>query len=288
MDRQLTIVVACTDRKSVGPRDELRARALSTAPLESRVQDWVARLQTPRGTARLIDLYQGEAWTQAKRLFATSRQIGYEPEVLVASAGLGLKRLRDRAPAYSATFAPRHPDSVARTDSEARLWWKNLPHADVSKGGRAIWVLSDNYARAAGVDLIERTAPSQLLVFGGSGNIPPENRVPADRQLRHSLGGTLTSLNVRSALKWLELTTTVGAFSQDAHTLWSEWTDESRKLEQHNRKQIPDKAILELIGTLRSHDPQISKTRALTALRKSGIACEQRRFAGLFHQSEGS
>ncbi|WP_182653712.1 hypothetical protein [Dietzia sp. CQ4] len=288
MDRQLTIVVACTDRKSLGPRDELRARSLRAAPLESRVQDWVTRLEVPDRTTRLVDLYQGEAWTQAKRLFATTRRIGYEPNVFVASAGLGLKNLNDQAPAYSATFTPRHPDSVAHTDTDARLWWKNLPHADVPRGGSAVWVLSDNYARAAGVDLIERTEPSQLLVFGGAANIPLENRVPADRQLRHALGGTLTSLNVRSASKWMELTTAVGAFSEDAHGLWREWTDESRKLEQHNRTAVPDKAILELIATLRSHDPKISKTHALASLRKSGIACEQRRFSGLFHKAVGS
>lgn len=286
MSRQkLTIIVTCTDRKLATPRPELMARNLPRGEVETRARVWTKSVARSQTTSPLIDLYRGETWSQVKRLIATARDVGFEPDVLVASAGLGLRSLSDTAPAYAATFSAGHPDSVAVSTAETRAWWRTLPRTSAPVGGRALWVLSESYSRAIGTDLLDSTAPNELLVFGGSREIPDDFRIASDRWLRQALGGTTTSLNLRAATQWLTLTRNTDPFAEDAQVLWRDWSERSRRQEEYNRKAMSDSAVLEFISALRTHDPAISKTRALKSLRDSGLACEQRRFSDLFQQA---
>lgn len=286
MSRQnLTIIVTCTDRKSATPRPDLMARNLPRGPVEARARVWTRSVARSRKTSPLIDLYRGETWSQVKRLITTARDAGFEPDVLVASAGLGLRPLTDVAPAYAATFSPGHPDSVSVSTTEAQAWWWTLPHTCVPAGGRALWVLSETYSRAIGSNLVDSTAPDELLVFGGSREITDDVRVASDRCLRQALGGTTTSLNLRAATQWLVLARNTDPFAPTARVLWREWSERSRRPEKYDRKPISDGAVVAFVTALRTNHPNISKTRALKSLRQSGLACEQRRFADLFQQA---
>ena len=51
------------------------------------------------------------------------------------------------------------------------------------------------------------------------------------------------------------------------------------------RKSMPDDLIASQIQTMRSQVPGLSRTRALRELRRSGIACEQTRFASLWSRT---
>jgi hypothetical protein len=284
MSRQkLTIVVTCTDRKSATPTHGLMARNLSPGQVGERARAWRDALVADHGTTPLLDLYRGESWSQAKLLISTARDAGYEPEVLVASAGLGLRPVHNRSSAYAATFSAGHEDSVASSTTEAREWWDALPHVARGRRHRSIWVLSETYARVIATDLTNRVGSDELLVFGGSKEIPDDTRIASDRALRRALGGTTTSLNVRMAIQWLRLSQQ-RAFSPHATRAWLAWADRERHREIYNRQQLSDDGVLDFIDALRARTPGISKTNALKSLREAGLACEQGRFSTLFQK----
>src|SRR4051794_16990197 len=121
MSRQkLTIIVTCTDRKSATPRPALMARNLPSGQVDARARVCATALSRSQPVSSLGDLCSGDIWSQVKRLIATSRALGAAVEVLVAPAGLGLRSLGDRAPAYAATFSAGHPASVAASLTDAQ------------------------------------------------------------------------------------------------------------------------------------------------------------------------
>lgn len=283
--RKLTIVVTCTDRKSAAPSGALSARSLPVGDVTERATEWGDRLRGAQSKYRLLDLYQGESWTQSKALIATARSAGWQPEMLVASAGLGLRRAKDRAPSYAATFAKGQPDSVAATAADASAWWDLLPHVDAPQpGSPAIWVLSESYASAMTRHL-KSLDPATALVFGGAPGVCESVRIRSDRNLRSALGGTLTSLNARMAIRWLELTDGRSLTSPGVRRAWDEWARTATKPEIYNRRQLSDNSVRALIRDIRTRQPEISKTVALKNLRASGIACEQHRFSDLFEET---
>lgn len=261
------------------------ARSLPPGRVGARVQAWNHAVASSDASHRILDLYSGDTWSQVKRLLATADEMGYQPEVRVASAGLGLRSLDDRAPAYAATFAVGHQDSVASSANGAKEWWSALPKTSVQKRGRAMWVLSQTYSRVIGSDLLQASAPSDLLVFGGTSGDLDDIRIPADRSLRHALGGTMTSFNVRAAVQWLRISNGEDPFSANVRKRWRRWCDEARKVERYDRQLISDATVVAFVTKIKQDQPGISKTRALRALRDSGLACEQHRFSNIFQRS---
>lgn len=283
--RRLTIIVTCTDRKSATPADELMVRNLPKSQVSVRARAWREALERAPVRRPLIDLYCGETWGQVRHLALRATRLGYEPTIFVASAGLGLQHVSTSAPAYAATFSSGHADSVGASLLESRAWWGTLRHAEVPPRGQAIWVLSEAYSQVVGMQLLEETSPSDVLVFGGSKEVGDSARIPSDRSLRRALGGTVASLNVRSATQWLSLSEGEDPFTSAARHKWLIWSQENRYHEVFDRKPMSDSGVRAFVVELRSRQPTISKTNALKALREAGMACEQRRFSALFQQA---
>lgn len=283
--RKLTLVVSCTDRKFGVPTAGLLARSLPEGDTAERVAEWNRRVLASPAVGQLLDLYKGESWAQTKRLAKTAREAGYDPEVLVASAGLGLRRVEDHGPAYAATFSRGHRDSVAPTLADTRTWWLKLAHgASVPEGQPSIWVLSEAYALAMQKELTGLN-PDSALVFGGSSLTPDQLRIRSNRNLRAALGGTITSLNTRMAIRWLEMCGNAGPMSPQVRNAWDNWTDQVQQSEAYNRLPLTDEAVLQFIRDLRRQQPECSKTSALRDLRSAGFACEQSRFSRLFEEA---
>lgn len=283
--RKLTIVVTCTDRKLGAPSEDLMARSLPAGSVAERASQWHARVADAQPEARLLDLYKGETWTQAKRLADTAAKTGFYVDLLVASAGLGLRSVTELGPTYAATFARGHLDSVATTTADAAVWWNGLPHTAAPRPDvTSIWVLSESYAFAMR-DQLASLDPANALVFGGAPDTPESLRVRSDRNLRAALGGTVTSLNTRTAIRWLEIADGSAPTSANVRLAWDAWARDARQPETYDRRPLPDSTIRSLIQQMRGQQPQLSKTAALRNLRASGIACEQRRFSGLFEEA---
>ena len=285
---QLTMVVACTDRKAA-PSTPLRVvRNLPPTAMEDRLKTWVERISIrAQGTpVDLTNLYRGDNWLQAQRLVTMAKD-RVSTDALVASAGLGLREMNEQHAPYAATFPQSHPDTVARA-SQTVHWWQGL--TALTTGGleridspQVVLVLSEPYARALDAQ-IEGLAGTgrEVVMFGGWRDIRGIERVRADRQLRSELGGAIGSLLPRMAQRWLD-PWDGGKLTTGEHvSVWQQWSKESRRLEIHDRKRLSDREVSEFIAEMLSNDPSMAATTSLRRLRDSGYACEQRRFGSIF------
>jgi hypothetical protein len=252
---------------------------------------WRFRLGRADAARRLADLYRGESWALVPAIMACAHQAGFTPRLLVASAGLGLRDASSLAPAYAATFALKHQDSVVGTSADLRGWWRTLratPGAldpDKELRGSLLLVLSHAYATAMSVDLeaLGRRGDDVLLI-GGAADVPGITRLPADRGLRSVLGGTATGLTMRMAQHWLGGLTRPSLTCATRMKGWRAWADEVRRDESWARLSLDDREVLQFIRDERAGNPGMSRTRALRKLRDSGKACEQSRFAALYRR----
>ena len=289
MVQKLTIVVTCTDRKSAQPEPALMVRNLAPGSIAERSDLWTAGLEGAAHRVPLRQLYRGDAWTQALRLETTARATGFHPRLIVASAGLGLVEADVSSPPYAATFTPRQADSVGSTQIEAQAWWQSLTSRSASTRDHlrdpTLLVLSKSYADAMHQDLGELAGRDDVVIFGGSDAVPEDLRVAADRGLRTALGGTTTSLNLRTAIAWLERLPTPRISGNRRHEAWKAWASTASRAEVYDRQPLTDTQVLAFVRVARRDDPSLSKTRALRLLRDAGHACEQRRFGELFQSA---
>jgi hypothetical protein len=293
--RELTVVVTCTDRKAAAPEAELHARSLSARTVKERAVLWNERVNKASPTHTLTDLYRGDHWTQARRLCEMAAQAGFNADLWVASAGLGLQPVSASAPSYAATFSTRHADSVATTAEGSAQWWGYVQAGtgratlqELGKGSPVLIVLSELYAKAMEAELLALAeVGGEVLLFGGAEEIDGIQRVPADAGLRRTLGGTLTSLNVRMAASWLQHCEDSQLTSSVTSDSWNLWAAGESKPEQHNRQQMTDDEVVAFIRRQAASQPGTSRTRLLRLLRDGGRACEQSRFANLYVRTMG-
>jgi hypothetical protein len=283
---KLTLVVTCTDRKSVQPAPSLRVGNLPSGPQHERAIHWRGALRAERARRPLRQLYQGDAWTQALKLEESARRSGFDPTLLVASAGLGLVSADEVWPAYAATFSPRQVDSIGRSRSDSKAWWRLMTagqkHFSEQVAGQTLFVLSQTYSTAMADDLKPLANREDVVVFGGSTEVPGHLRIPADGGLRAALGGTSGSLNLRTAIAWIESLKAPTLVGHRHHQEWRDWVEKTRQPKNYDRIPMSDADVLTFVRDLRRVQPDISKTRALRVLRDGGLACEQKRFGALF------
>ncbi|MFE4869472.1 hypothetical protein [Streptomyces sp. NPDC056682] len=271
--------------------------------MKERSSNWQKRIQTATvrgGTSLplLADLYRGDHWSRTRRLTAAATAAGYKTQLWVASAGLGLQPVEPKtqtAPAYAATFSTRHADSVGASATENAQWWSHLQEGsgratlkEIGRQGPVLMALSEVYASAMEEELLALGAlGGEALLIGGLREIPGVHRVPSDAGLRHALGGTLTSLNVRMAESWLEHSKDGTLTSPATTNSWNRWAAATTKPEQYNREPMSDEDVIVFIKQETAKLPRVSRTRLLRALRDDGKACEQSRFANLYKTTMG-
>lgn len=306
----MQIVVTCTNRKRLPVPAALQFRNICGATTTARHAFWTQALQDILAeTTAAADLYGGDAWQIARSLpDQVCRHGGAErPELWVTSAGYGLVPELACLKPYTATFAPRYPDTVIRpsdpgdSSSAARQWWSLLTRAPgpghdsprslaALAAGRANEVLlvvaSASYLAALRDDLVAARAslgsPELLLIISVGGSLTgplAQNLLPADARLRLLVGGTLTALNLRVA-RWLlqqvpplELTVPLAhALLTHALAALPAWTPAAGL-------RLRDAEVRQFIISAQAEQPALSRTALLRRLRTEGYACEQTRFA---------
>lgn len=289
MGRKLTIVVTCTDRKTTPSPAPHKVRNLPHGTTAARAAAWTRILAASPDRRPLRRLYQGEAWQQVGRLEAVVRAKGLTPDVVVASAGLGLRRVDSEAPAYSATFTSGHPDTVGRDRGQIRTWWRHVSRASSTEPaqttfqGPTLLVLSAAYAAAMSDDVADLEQRDDVVMFGGAPGLLPNQRFPSDLGLRARLGGTANSINLRMATAWIERQETVDMRADATRREWVEWAAATSCLPPPAGRATVDEAGLRTwISEVVRARPTLSKTAALRLLRDSGVACEQHRFGKAF------
>ena len=290
MRPKLTVLVACTGRKSAPATQDCLVQHLPKLSLAERHDIWLRCLDKAPDKMPASRLYAGDAWRRTDAVLSAAASAGFEPTLFVASAGLGLVGASTLAPSYGATFTTGHPDSVADSVAGKRDWWTLFSDANGDTlpsvaGDATLVVLSKAYASALEEDLTQLAAtPGDHLLVGGSREVPGLTRLKSDFKLRHELGGTAMSLNLRMAEEWLKALTEPKLTDKVTMSRWVTWADRVRRTEHYARQTMTDAQVLEFIHSLRSQQSAVPRTRALRILRDSGRACEQTRFAHLFAQ----
>src|SRR3954453_17394014 len=101
---RLAVVVSCTATKLQVADSSAMVRNLPHRP--DRFNVWTDSLERQSRRHRLRVLYGGPMWHGALTLESYASSLGYDVELWVASAGLGLSRADPDAPAYEASFSP--------------------------------------------------------------------------------------------------------------------------------------------------------------------------------------
>lgn len=303
MSRRLNIVVSCTNRKAAAAGEPVRLRDVRASATRPLIDEWWDALRSARAAPLPAEsLYVGEQWSIVRRLGGLAEKRGWRPKLWICSAGFGLTERDTPVVPYSATFSPGEEDSVIdQSDSrgaraQVSEWWKSLAR---KRGGRRLATALDDdgdtvtvvavswrYLCAIDQDLVEysrRLDDERLLLVCGGRN-PQEEALskwvlPCESKLRVRLGGTLTGLNVR-VVEWL-LGGTGELSRSSARARLARLLRETPAPKPLHREKVSDAEVKSFIR--RNLDVAASASRSLRLLRDSGLACEQSRFAELFH-----
>ncbi len=306
--QSLHIILSCTARKRGSDPGYPRLRSVGLAPLTDRVEQWVDLVSASSRRYVASDMYAGEYWKVGMEL-ASHAALAGQVCVSVVSAGLGLVGVYDEVPMYGATLAAGHPDSVLATLSSAspgevrRQWWEELTGAEVldihgprrlvdleehGSGAGVIVCLGRSYLDAVATDLtalVERLGdPERVMVFASGAPVAglEECWVTVSGRLRLTLGGSLSSTNLRAAMAVLaELSTSPPTIDRARSTV-ARLMATVGELPSFDRRRQSDEMILAWILDHLTEVPHATKTAALRLFRDQGNACEQARFGRLF------
>lgn len=306
--QDLHVVLSCTARKRASEPGYPRLRSVGRAPVPVRVERWAALVSRAPRRYIAVDLYAGEYWQTGMEL-ASRAQLAGQIKVSVVSAGLGLVGIDDEVPMYSATLAPRHPDSVLAASGSAaqsqvrQQWWDGLTRAgilghhrpsrlvDLAEHGPNASVMvciGRSYLDAVAKDLatlVESLSdPERVMVFA-SGTAPAGLErcwVTVPGSLRLTLGGSLSSTSPRAAMAVLAELGTSPPDADRARSIVGKLAATTGALPFFARRRQCDDMILEWILDHLAEVPNGNKTAALQRFRDEGSACEQARFGRLF------
>lgn len=316
MSVPVNVVVTCTKRKSVAVPERLQFRNLRRADVHTKAELWLERLRTSRAIAVAVrDLYSGDHWSVARSLDGLLLSGNCPVRLWVVSAGYGLLQVDDVVKPYSATFSRNHPDSVSsriksdEPESILRNWWSTLAaDRSVRRSGPQtvaaiaaehpnsplIVIASENYLSAVGQDLKlarDELSNSDLLSIFSAGcnsnNGMAPHIVPCDARLQSLVGGALRSLNIRTARKALSESTRSLPTLPVLRRKFSRLLRQQPDLVRIERAPMSDDDVRHFLLSELLANSELRHTPLLRKLRDQGFACEQRRFATLFHEIQG-
>jgi hypothetical protein len=306
-----TLLVSCTDRKTLKTSKSLELRALPKRhSVDTAAEIWSQSMTVARNsaaTSTLRNLYAGEYWKTA--LEAEGRA-----SLLVASAGLGLLSPDSHAPGYAATFASGSPDSVLRfgggeaSESVRSDWWSALASNGLGnenwtrKTSEVVLVaMSSSYQQALSEDFkkIARTG-KQVIVMSGSRqvgslrDIDNIHHVETGQWLRMVLGGSTPCVGIKFALhilqadKWHSVDEIETELKKLERKYSNGKTDKLPVFDRTPRTDAEVKSwIMQLLNTKKKDGVKPSKSGFLLEFRNTGYACEQKRFGALFEEVLG-
>lgn len=310
--RILHVIASCTDRKRGEPAPSHRLGAHPVG--RHRASSWSRALARGGHTLPAGDLYVGNHWSVARSIAETAPARGWDrAELWAASAGYGLVACDEPLRCYSATFAPRHPDSVITFDApgapaeQARAWWTALAQTPRASGRpTSVEALAAKvpdatllvFASSAYLDAMESDLfaarellrdPSRLVIVTNEGyRSGPlgESLVSSCAAMRGELGGQLTSLHARVARYLVEHLAPARFRVGEARSIADELRMRSSVQPTPVRSPMTDNQVIAFIRAA-SRSDGVTASRLLRSLRDSGRACEQKRFKQLFLRARG-
>jgi hypothetical protein len=262
-------------------------RSIKKGTVEKRAAQWLEQLRSQKTESLPAGLlYAGDHWSIVRSLDNVSLAGGSRVRVWVCSAGYGLIGLRTQVRPYSATFAPNHSDSVCRKVEEMKigeipaLWWRSLSKwsGPDTQAPRSLTQVAKTFPRSplwvVASEIYLKAIADKLTAYF----------IPCDARFQRMVGGARRSLNIRVAKKAL---TELNGSEPRLSSLQKKFAILLAKqppIVLIHRRPLLDEEVREFIRKALKRDPHKTHTFLLRALRNSGRACEQRRFAVLFRE----
>ena len=298
----LRVVVTCTQRKKRPVPAGLKLRTITAQQTRTRIKRWAERLSEPSvDTTSALDMYAGEHWDIARHMAVTEHPKVPRRELWVCSAGYGLIPVEAAIVPYSATFSVGTPDSIPHGPEGAATWWaaladwsgpttapRSLNELAVSQPtARLILVLSATYLAACRDDILRAIAslkePKLLSIISAGTKGDKELQeflLPVDARLQYALGGSRQALNVRV----IDHLLAGGHYDhQDMFETLTRLLACQPPVRAYNRQPATDGEVRTFIREALRSNKFSTHTRLLGEFRSSQRACEQARFASLFH-----
>jgi hypothetical protein len=278
---RVAVVVSCTNSKTLPVSPGLRVADLKEG--SGRLQRWNERVEAAQQRRALRSLYAGVQWAASLELEKHATQLGYEVDLWVVSAGLGLMSADAAAPAYAASFAPG-VDAVASTPSGLREWWECLSrrgssfHELAAKHDQVLVVLAPTYLDVVMPDLAALRGDRLAIVSSLSDSL-----VYSSVGLRPALGASSMNLNARAAAALLDLAAGEPIGSAAVRARWDEWRSHNAQRSPIGRRGVDDDEVSAFIEA-RLAAAHASRSALLAAFRGQGTACEQTRFQRLYEE----
>lgn len=308
---EVCFYTSCTMTKSLPTSALLSVSSLSRNADEKRAEQWHSRIDAWHGDRRrAMELYCGGCWSVVRSI--TERKAGDGFRSFVVSAGYGLVSTEAFLAPYAATFALGQEDSVAVEKGkvgpiENVAWWNQLCnwrpvgvtgvrsiYAAVKKWPHRVhlFALSPYYLDAISEDLArarqELANPQNLIVISAGKKRHGElnsNVLSAPAHLQTLLGGSLVSLNVRLAAKVFNSIPAAQLCLDEVREFMASLSAQARPRDIPKRALMTDSEVVRFIKKSSKSTDARSYTTLLRSLRKSGRACEMKRFRELFRKS---
>lgn len=295
------ILTNCTSRKRIGGEVATLPAGLVAATIDVMAREWLAIYNAAPKNRRVRSLYLGRSFSDAKE--AARRAKG---ELFVVSAGLGLAHEDEEAPSYDLTFAdttnPLARNLAARGWSHSD-WWQALSAVRIGNGSLSrliaersprlvMLALPSGYLQMLVPDLLDLSVSARelLRVFSSAAGVsalPAELQhfaLPYDDRLESLRGhdGTRTDFPQRAMRHFVE--------ELQGHELELQQAKErvAEALRGLIPREIPSRtkcSDTEIAAVLRREwsEHKGSSTQLLRFLRREArIACEQKRFRGIW------
>ncbi|HTX51418.1 MAG TPA: hypothetical protein VME40_18735 [Caulobacteraceae bacterium] len=294
-----SIVTTCTNRKRHKASRAGTATALKPAPQADLAAQWIAVAQALPRTASAADLYAGRAFGLARDAATATGA-----PLFVVSAGLGLVAADQLLPAYGLTVSRGGAESIWTKvvgPFDAAAWFAALAESPFAVeweqvfspgSGRVLIAMTRPYAEMIAPALAgrPRNELDRLRLFGAglSSRLPPPLReavVPYDDRLDTVLPGTRSDFAQRALLHFVQHIAVVGRDRKGDSEAVRRALAPARTPSRPARQTASDADILMLIKARLT--PTASASRLLRQLRDDDqVACEQGRFAGLYHRAK--
>ena len=256
------------------------------------MKKWVRLLRGASKRCRAVDLYQGEHWKIAKRLYSSG-----QVSLWVASAGYGLVHAESQLAGYSATFSHPNPDDVTGqigTSEERRKWWNLLRQnsenpaprmSEIGSSGPILLAASAGYIDAMSDEIIDAISSGVEVVIVTSGGLDDRlesRQVLVEGRFRNVLGGSMQALNVRVAEHIINSLAGTQVTLQSAREVVADLASKSPPLKKYSRRTMSDEEVRSFVVAELQSNTRVAKSALLRKLRDQGYACEQTRFSALF------
>ncbi|WP_156943061.1 hypothetical protein [Pseudogulbenkiania sp. MAI-1] len=277
---------------------------MCASDLESYARAWVDAVSNAPAVAQARHLYAGQGAASAR---ATEERCGVELQFV--SAGLGVISADEVIPLYDLTVSKLGPGPCHSLGSSATpsAWWSALCRARgcqnvlaqmiKCRDDLAIVALPETYLAMIEDDLCSLTEEHMAklrIIVARKAKVPGRLRqwaIPYDSRLNQLAGarsGSVSSLAARAAFHFIslirEVPTLLDIDAQRAEI--QRLLDAVTPVVKPVRKFASDDQILSAILAMKS-DERWGRSYTLGKLRNElGIACEERRFRGIFAQAE--